>query len=145
MVAPATLLKVAPPSVENCHCTVGVGVPVAAAVNVAVWPAFNVTSVGFNVMAGAVPAAVFVSEKLTPVKAPEVAVTLYGPPDVAFAVKGADATPAASVATTMVVPLLLNFPDAPDPGAVKVTLMPGVGLLPRHPSTSPRAPPGRRC
>ena len=41
-VAPETLLKVAPPSVLTCHCTVGVGEPVAAAVKVAVWPAFTV-------------------------------------------------------------------------------------------------------
>jgi hypothetical protein len=130
VVAPATLLKVAPPSVENCHCTVGVGVPFAAAMNVAVWPAFKVASVGFCVMTGPEPAAVFVSEKLTAVKAPELAETLYGPPAVAFEVKAADATPVASVATTIVVPLLVNFPDAPAPGAVNVTLMPGVGLVP---------------
>jgi len=40
--APETLLKFAPPSVLTCHCTVGVGEPVAAAVKVAVWPAFTV-------------------------------------------------------------------------------------------------------
>src|SRR5258708_40096302 len=38
-VAPGRMLKVAPLSVLTCHCTVGVGEPVAAAVNVAVWPA----------------------------------------------------------------------------------------------------------
>ena len=41
-VAPLTLLKVAPPSVLICHCTVGAGVPLAAAVNVAVLPAQTV-------------------------------------------------------------------------------------------------------
>ena len=41
-VAPATLLNVTPPSVLTCHCTVGVGEPVAAAVKVAVWPAVTV-------------------------------------------------------------------------------------------------------
>ena len=41
-VAPETLLKVAPPSVLTCHCTVGVGEPVATAVKVAVWPAVTV-------------------------------------------------------------------------------------------------------
>jgi hypothetical protein len=35
-VAPLILLQVAPLSVLNCHCTVGVGVPLAAAVNVTV-------------------------------------------------------------------------------------------------------------
>src|SRR5664279_4728187 len=52
VVAPATLLKVAPPSVLNSHCTVGVGRPVAAAVNTAVPPAFTVTSVGLVVTTG---------------------------------------------------------------------------------------------
>ncbi len=47
VVAPPTFAYVAPPSVLDCHCTVGVGVPVAAAVNSAVPPAFTVTSVGF--------------------------------------------------------------------------------------------------
>src|SRR5467141_1901144 len=41
-VAPERMLKVTPPSVLSCHCTVGVGDPVAAAVNVAVWPAVTV-------------------------------------------------------------------------------------------------------
>ena len=37
-VAPLMLLNVDPPSVLTCHCTVGVGLPLAAAVNVAVPP-----------------------------------------------------------------------------------------------------------
>ena len=41
-VAPETLLNVPPPFVLTCHCTVGVGEPVATAVNVAVWPAVTV-------------------------------------------------------------------------------------------------------
>jgi hypothetical protein len=41
-VAPETLLNVTPPSVLTCHCTVGVGEPVAEAVKVAVWPAVTV-------------------------------------------------------------------------------------------------------
>ena len=41
------------PLVLPCHCTVGVGLPVAAAVNVAVWPAFTVVLVGWVVMLGA--------------------------------------------------------------------------------------------
>src|SRR3989441_13195564 len=45
-VAPETLLNVTPPSVLTCHCTVGVGEPVAAAVKVAVWPAVTVWFTG---------------------------------------------------------------------------------------------------
>jgi hypothetical protein len=41
-VAPETLLNATPPSVLTCHCTVGVGEPVAVAVKVAVWPAVTV-------------------------------------------------------------------------------------------------------
>jgi hypothetical protein len=41
-VAPPTLVNVVPPSVLTCHCTVGVGEPVAAAVKVAVCPAVTV-------------------------------------------------------------------------------------------------------
>src|SRR4029077_12372922 len=51
-VAPETLLNVTPPSVLTCHCTVGVGEPVAAAVKVAVWPAVTVWFVGCTVMVG---------------------------------------------------------------------------------------------
>ena len=36
LVAPGMSLKVEPPSVLTCHCTVGVGLPLAAAVKVAV-------------------------------------------------------------------------------------------------------------
>ena len=46
-----------------------------------------------------------------------------------FAVKGADATPNALVATVMVAVLLLKMPEAPEPGAVNVTLTPDRGLL----------------
>jgi len=55
---------------------------------------------------------------------------VYGPPAVAFAVNDADATPEAFVATMMVAVLLLNTPEAPEPGAVNVTFIPGTGLLP---------------
>ncbi len=51
-VAPDTLLHVVPPSVDTCHWTVGVGVPDAAAVNVAVVPATTVTFAGCLVIAG---------------------------------------------------------------------------------------------
>jgi hypothetical protein len=52
-VAPGMSLKVAPPLMLTCHCTVGLGVPFAAAVNVAVWPEFTVRFAGFAVTAGA--------------------------------------------------------------------------------------------
>src|SRR5882672_7279422 len=42
------------PSVLTCHCTVGVGEPVAAAVKVAVWPAVTVWFVGWVVIVGSV-------------------------------------------------------------------------------------------
>src|SRR5271169_822059 len=83
----------------------------------------------FAVIVEAAPA-VFVSEKFTVVRPAAVAVTVYGPPAVAFAVNGADATPDAFVATMMVAVLLLNTPEAPDPGAVNVTFTPETGLLP---------------
>jgi len=53
-VAPDTLVNVAPPFVLTCHCTVGVGEPEAAAVNVAVAAAVTVTFAGFVVIAGVV-------------------------------------------------------------------------------------------
>jgi hypothetical protein len=48
---------------------------------------------------------------------------------VALAVNGAEATPDALVTTMIVAVLLLNLPEAPAPGAVKVTFTPGTGLL----------------
>lgn len=53
-VAPDTLVKEVPPFVLTCHCTVGVGEPEAAAVNVAVAAAVTVTFAGFVVIAGVV-------------------------------------------------------------------------------------------
>lgn len=47
--------------------------------------------------------------------------TLYGPPTCPFEKNGVDATPEASVNIVMLVELLLNVPDGPDPGAVNVT------------------------
>ncbi len=52
-VAPGMLLNVVPPSVETCHCTVGLGLPEAAAVKVAVPPAQTSWLVGFVVTLGA--------------------------------------------------------------------------------------------
>jgi hypothetical protein len=48
-----SLLQVLPPSVDTCHCTVGAGLPEAAAVNVAVWPTGAVALAGCVVTAGA--------------------------------------------------------------------------------------------
>ena len=53
-VAPVMLLNVVPPLVLICHCTVGVGCPLAPAVNVAVSPLVTVWFNGFNVIAAAV-------------------------------------------------------------------------------------------
>ena len=53
-VAPVMLLNVVPPLVLTCHCTVGVGCPLAPAVNVAVPPLATVWLNGFNVIAAAV-------------------------------------------------------------------------------------------
>src|SRR5580692_7754026 len=52
-VNPATSNQVDPPSTESCHCTVGLGEPFAAAVNVTVWPYVTVWLSGLVVMDGA--------------------------------------------------------------------------------------------
>jgi hypothetical protein len=54
VVAAATLVNDAPPFVLTCHCTVGAGDPVAAAVKVAMAPANTDTFVGFVVITGRV-------------------------------------------------------------------------------------------
>ena len=51
-VAPLTSENVVPPSVLTCHCTVGDGVPLAAAENVAVLPGWTDWLTGCVVMAG---------------------------------------------------------------------------------------------
>ncbi len=53
-VAPAMSLKVVPPSVESCHCTVGLGLPEAAAVKLALVPLQAVVFVGSVVTTGGV-------------------------------------------------------------------------------------------
>src|SRR4051812_29275313 len=60
VVAPAMLVKVLPPSVLTCHCTVGVGVPLAAAVKVAGLLAVTVWLLGEVVMLGTTLAALTV-------------------------------------------------------------------------------------
>src|SRR5271154_4506583 len=45
-VAPGTFLKVAPPSALTCHCTVGAGLPAAAATKDTVLPALTLWLVG---------------------------------------------------------------------------------------------------
>ena len=71
-----------------------------------------------------------VSKKFTVGRFVAVAVTVYCPPAVVFAVNAADATPDAFVVTGIVVTLPVNLPDAPVPGAVNVTLTPDTGLFP---------------
>ena len=51
-VAPEMLLQVLPLFVDPCHCTVGVGFPLAAAEKEAVCPALTVWLVGWVVTAG---------------------------------------------------------------------------------------------
>jgi hypothetical protein len=53
-VAPGRSLNIVPPSLLSCHWTVGFGLPLAAAVNVAVAPSQRVLSVGFALTAGTV-------------------------------------------------------------------------------------------
>src|ERR1700722_11258941 len=52
-VAPLLLVKLLPPLVLTCHCTVGVGFPLAAAGKVTELPAVTVWLFGCVVMAGA--------------------------------------------------------------------------------------------
>ena len=56
-----------------------------------------------------------------------------------MAVNGAEATPEALVATTIVAVALLNVPEAPAPGAVNVTFTPETGLLPESRTVTARA------
>ena len=56
-----------------------------------------------------------------------------------FAVRGAEATPEAFVATVIVAVLLLNLPEAPEPGAVNVTFTPEMGLPPASFTVTARA------
>ena len=51
--APEILAYRPPPLVLTCHCTVGAGVPVAAAVKVTGWPAVTVWLIGLVVTTGA--------------------------------------------------------------------------------------------
>ena len=52
LVAPPMSANVAPPLVLNCHCTVGAGLPLAAAVKLAFDPAITVWLAGFCVTSG---------------------------------------------------------------------------------------------
>ena len=54
MVPPVPVVTLTQPKPSfTCHCTVGVGLPVAAAVKVADWPLFTVWLVGCELMDGA--------------------------------------------------------------------------------------------
>ena len=63
-------MSVKPPPVFTCHCTVGVGTPLAEAVKLAVWPAATVTDWGSPVIVGGV-AAVVVKLSTSPMPYPE--------------------------------------------------------------------------
>jgi len=81
--------------------------------------------------------------KFTAGNAPEVAVTLYEPPDAEFAVNVDEvAWPFESVVSVSTkVPVLVNVPLGPDAGAVKVTETPLTGtLLPSTTVTTSFAP-----
>ena len=93
---------------------------------------------GLTVIVDDAPAE-FVNEKFTRGRPVEAAVTVYCPPAVPFATKGADATPDALVATVIAVELLLNKPEAPLPGAVNATFTPDTGLLPESLTITARA------
>jgi len=54
LVAPLRLLNVTPAFVLTCHCTVGVVLPLAVEMKLAVAPAFTVTFTGSSVTVGAV-------------------------------------------------------------------------------------------
>jgi hypothetical protein len=72
-----------------------------------------------------------VSEKFTVVRPVAAAVTVRGPKErTVLAVNGAEATPDALVATTIVAVPLLNVPESATAGAVNVTFTPDTGLLP---------------
>src|SRR5437899_2853650 len=87
-------------------------------------PAGEVCSVTFTVLVA------LVSEKFAGLATPAtVAVTVYGPPAVPFAVKvGAVATPEALVVALAVSREPGKVPLGPLPGAVKVTITPGTGF-----------------
>jgi hypothetical protein len=81
------------------------------------------------VMAVAGPA-VLVRLKLTGLAPVAKAVTLYGPPAVVLATNVvAVATPTVFVSAVVLVVPFVNFPDAPDVGAWKMTITPETGFL----------------
>ncbi len=53
LVAPGTLVKLAPPSALTCHCALGVGLPLADAMKETELPAHTALFGGFAVTAGA--------------------------------------------------------------------------------------------
>jgi uncharacterized metal-binding protein len=69
--APAMALQLTPRSIDCCHCSVGVGVPVVATLKVARPPAFTVWSDGCRVMEGATRGDVTVSLAMELVAEPE--------------------------------------------------------------------------
>jgi len=80
--------------------------------------------------------AVFVSEKFTVVSPVAAAVTVYGPPVVAFAVNGADATPDAFVATVNRRRAVAEYSGRSRPWRRERYVHPETGLLPGIPHSS---------
>ena len=116
LVAPAMLVKLAPPLVDRCHCTVGAGNPDAAAMKLTDAPEFTDWFAGLVVTAGAwftVTVSVWVPLGFTPFDA--VRLSEYTPP-----------VPAAGVPARVAVPLPLSVKLSPV-GTVPVLLMAGVG------------------
>src|SRR3954469_1798876 len=110
------LEKLAPPSTDRCHCTVGAGKPEAAAMKLTEAPAFTVWFDGLVVTAGAwltVTVSVWVPFGLIPLDA--VRLSEYAPP-----------VPAAGVPARVAVPLPLSVKLRPV-GRVPVLVMVGVG------------------
>jgi hypothetical protein len=131
------------PGGANVTVTPGTGLlklSLTVACNVEANAVFTVAFCGVPAVAVTLAAAPGLLVRLKLVEsAPAAAVTVYGPPAVAFAVNEAEATPKVLVTKVMVGVLLLNTPEAPETGAVKVTFTPDTGLLPASRTVTARA------
>ena len=116
LVAPVMLAHVEPPLVLTCHCTVGVGLPIAMAVKVAETPALTDAVVGLVVMIGA-PATVCVTALLVlPVKllSPAYTAVMLWLPAVRAAVLNVAVVPLIVPVPSVVLPSLnVTVPVAP--------------------------------
>src|SRR6516225_6677449 len=118
LVAPLMLVNVLPPSVLTCHCTVGVGLPVAVAMNETLPPAVTVWLAGFVVMVG-VNWTVSVAAVLVTLPALLAKTAWYSLPFIA-------AVTAFSVSVVLVTPLILLKVLPPSVLTCHCTL--GIGL-----------------